>query len=594
MRVQLTHQLSAWNFPLARNGLTFFNRLVYDVDNGRKAFLFLKRKIMIIFQGGSIMNSSNRLWMKILLLILIPLLFVPSLRSESQELTQEIVKAKESLRGEALLSHIEFLASSFCRGRETGEKGMDLAETYITTILKGAEVKPAGEYNSFYQAVRLSSLDLGEPLKLQIDDASGCTTATLAWDFLPLELSAEKRVSGQLVFAGYGITAPEHHYDDYKQIDARGKVVLVLRHEPQINDENSLFEGTKSSKYAPYLAKIHNAQKHGAVGIIFFNGPLGTQDSDLANGYTSGAYWPSLEKEKFKEEEDYRFFSFTSSMNLTDLNLGITIPAVVVSGTFAQALVGPQKNLETIQKQIDDTLIPQSFAMNQKAILDVHFKHKPIKARNIAFKVEGCDPKLKDETIIICAHYDHVGKDARGRVFGGADDNASGTSAVMEIAKAFKACSDRPKRTLLFLLFTAEEKGLLGSRFYCQHPLVPLEKTLAVINLDMLGRNDINQMGLLGKYQYPKLFQVIDEINTHGIHFEFNFTVETFLGNSDHFPFMAHGIPSLFLNSGNHEQLHRPEDTPDRILPEKVEKAAKLVLETAWTLANLPAGSQLK
>jgi Zn-dependent M28 family amino/carboxypeptidase len=226
--------------------------------------------------------------------------------------------------------------------------------------------------------------------------------------------------------------------------------------------------------------------------------------------------------------------------------------------------------------------------------MQVYFKTEPVRAHNIVAKVEGSDSELKDEVVIVGAHYDHEGKDNRGRVYGGADDNASGSAAVLELARAFQNLEQKPKRTILFILFTAEEKGLLGARYYVEHPLFPLEKTVALINLDMLGRNDVDQIAVVGKYQYPKLFHIVNEANKKSVNFELNFSVEAFIRNSDHFPFMRKNIPSVFFNSGMHDQLHTPEDTVDRIITEKVEKAAQLIFLTLWKTANLPPGTQLR
>jgi Zn-dependent M28 family amino/carboxypeptidase len=251
--------------------------------------------------------------------------------------------------------------------------------------------------------------------------------------------------------------------------------------------------------------------------------------------------------------------------------------------------------LAKIQEGIDQNMRPNSFAITGKKVsMSIHFNNERVEAFNIAAKVTGSDPELKEEVVIVGGHYDHVGKDNRGRVYGGADDNASGTAGVMEIARAFQNLKEKPKRTTLFILFTAEEKGLLGARYYVDHPLFPLEKTVAMINLDMIGRNDVEQMSLIGRYQYPQLFSIIDETNKETVNFDLNFAVEEFIRQSDHFPFMREDVPTVFFNSGMHDQLHRPEDTADRILPEKAQKVAQLVFLSMWKIANLPSGAVLK
>jgi len=508
----------------------------------------------------------------------------------------QVLKTKNTIKGQMILSHIEFLASKYCRGRETGTYGMEVAIKYIESILKGAGLEPAGEYGDFKQMVELKKISLSDDIYMEIEDRlyhiKKVKKAHLEWDFLPIYISAEQEVSAPLVFAGYGITAPEHRYDDYQNIDAKGKIVLVLRYEPREKDNSSPFEGRKLSKHGTLLSKILNAQRHGAVGILFATGPL--LHEERSPGMTRGTYWPSLYQRQLKSDEDYKYMRFTKKMRIVGDHFGVRIPAVAIDGKLADELIGETRNLKKIQKKIDLQLKPQSFFIPLKRIsMGVFFKSEPADAFNLVAKIEGSDPKLKQEVVIVGAHYDHMGKDNRGRVYGGADDNASGTAGVIELARAFQQLEKKPKRTLLFILFTAEEKGLLGARFYISHPLFPLEKTLAMINLDMIGRNDINQISLIGRYQYPGLFKIISWANRHSVNMEINFSVEEWVRNSDHFPFMRNKIPSLFFNSGSHEQLHRPEDTPRRLIPEKMEKVVQMIFLALWKTANLPQDIRL-
>ena len=513
---------------------------------------------------------------------------------------EDVLKAKRSVTGRMIVSHIDFLASKYCRGRETGETGMDVAQKYITSVLSGTGATPMGEMGSFFQKVNLKTVSLSDRVHLKIEDhingPSLINNAKLEWDYLPIYISAEKEVTAPVVFAGYGITAPEHNYDDYKTIDARGKIVLVMRHEPGENDDNSPFDGRKNSKYGTFMAKILNAQEHGAVGILFVTDPLNHTDLSLAGaGFLSGTDWPSLRKKRMKDDEDLQYMKFEKRMRIVGQDFDVRIPAMLIDGKLANTLLGTGHSLRTLQEEIDKAMKPRSLSLTgKKVFMEVYFKTEPVKAGNIVAKVEGSDPVLEDEVVIVGAHYDHEGKDNNGQFYPGADDNASGTAAVLELARAFKNMETKPKRTILFILFTAEEKGLLGARFYVDNPLFPLEKTVAYINLDMIGRNDVDQMGVLGKYQYPKLFNIIERINKKTANFELNFNVDEFIKNSDHFPFMRKKVPSVFFNSGMHDELHTARDTVDRIIKEKVEKVAQLVFLTLWETANLPAGTDLR
>jgi len=513
----------------------------------------------------------------------------------ASEFPDAVLETKNAIRGEMIVSHIDFLASEYCKGRETGEYGMEVASKYITSVLKGAGLEPAGEYGGYAQYVRLKKVTLSQETELRVAERSDGTPlvreAKLDWDYLPVILSAEKEVSASLVFAGYGVTAPEHRYDDYDGLKADGNVVLVMRHEPKENDPASSFDGRKLSNHGTLLSKILNAQAHGAVGILFVTDPL--NHSERTASATGGTYWPSIRKEQVKDDEDFEYMRFTPEMKLLGEDFGVTIPAVAIDSKFADDLIGDGRSLREIQEEIDGDGKPQSFPMaDKKVTMKVTFEDNYVDAHNIVAKVTGSDPVLKDEVVVVGAHYDHVGKDNRGRVFGGADDNASGTAGVIELARAFNGLETKPRRTLVFILFTAEEKGLLGARYYVDHPVFPLEDTIAMVNLDMIGRNDVEQISFLGRYQYPKLYEIIDDANSQSVNLEINFSVEQFVRNSDQFPFMREGIPSAFFNSGSHDELHRPEDTVDRIKADKTQKVTQLAFLSLWQIANVPEGTR--
>lgn len=541
------------------------------------------------------MNKNKLLFFKSLSILF---LFFLSLSSFSaSDIPEEVLSVKNAITGKMILSHIDFLASKYCRGRETGDRGMEVATKYITSVLEGAELQPAGEFGSYFQPVKLKTVSLGENIHLGIEEQRDGIVLTrkaeLEWDFLPVIISAEKEVAAPVVFVGYGITAPEHNYDDYKNLDARGKIVLAMRHEPGENDPESPFEGRKISDHGTLLSKILNAQKHGAVGILFVTDPL--NHKDLTPSATGGTEWPSLRKERMKDDEDFQYMRFSPRMRIVGDDFGVKIPAAAIDGKLADELLGNEVSLLNIQEGIDKNLRPNSFPITGKKVsMGISFKNERVDAYNIVAQVKGSDPELKDEVVIVGAHYDHVGKDNRGRVYGGADDNASGTAGVIELARAFQNLKEKPKRTIILILFTAEEKGLLGARYYVENPLFPLEKTVAMVNLDMIGRNDVEQMSLVGRYQYPELFTIIDETNKETVNFDLNFAVEEFIRQSDHFPFMRKDIPTVFFNSGMHDQLHRPEDTGDLIIPEKAQKVTQLVFLSMWKIANLPPGANLK
>ncbi len=542
------------------------------------------------------MKKMKRLYLSIPIILLAFLLFSSDpVRVSAAKTPVEVQKAKKSIQGRMILSHIQFLASSHCRGREPGDSGMAVADTYIQSVLNGIGVSPASIYGNYFQKVPLETIDLSPKVHLIVKKKRLMHRARIAYDFLPIYLSAERHVKAPLVFAGYGITAPEHKYDDYRNIDVRNKIVLLLRHEPGERDPDSPFDGTKLSKHGTYLSKIKNAQKHGAVAVLFVTDPLNHKQLTVTGGFFSGTSWAAIRKARLKTRKDYSFLKISERMRIIGDHFGVRIPVAHISGELAESILQPKRDLLSLQKKIDRNLKPVSFAIEQTEIdLSIYYKRSTVKAHNIVAKIEGSDPELKKEVVIIGAHYDHIGPNNRGQIHGGADDNASGSAAVLELARAFQMLKKKPKRTILFILFTAEEKGLLGSRYYVKDPLFPLNKTLAMFNLDMIGRNDVDQLNVLGKYQYPKLFRIVDRINKKTVNMSFNFTVEDSVRNSDHFPFMREEIPVVFFISGLHDHYHTPRDTADKIVTEKLEKVTQLVFLSLFETANLPAGTDLR
>ncbi len=525
----------------------------------------------------------------------ISILFITSL-CFSDEIPKEVIEIKNGISNEMIVSHIEFLASQYCRGREAGDIGTEIAQQYITSTLKGAQIKPAGKYGDYYQDVKLMSVSLDHKSYLRIETNSdgflSVHDAKLEFDYLPIDLSAEREVNAPIAFVGYGISAAEHNYDDYAGIDVKGKVVLLLRHEPGERDESSPFEGRRNSIHGTLLKKILNAQEHGALGVLIVTDPLNHTEFEPAS--CSGTYWPGLREKQYEEDEDFKYMQFSPLMKIIGDDYGVRIPAIAIHLDIAESIIGKDRSLLDIQKRIDSELEPQSFPISNKNIgIRVAFETTRVNARNIVSIVKGSDPNI-DDVVIVGAHYDHLGKNNRGQVFGGADDNASGSAAVIELARAFQKLDSKPKRSIVFILFTAEEKGLLGSKYYVENPLYPLEKTTAFVNLDMIGRNDIDQICILGKYQFPKLFSIIENINNNTSNFYINYSVDDLVGRSDQMPFLRHNVPFVFFSSGLHDEYHRPEDTVNLIIPEKVLKVTQLAFLSLWQIANLPQNTKLQ
>src|SRR5579863_8973851 len=365
------------------------------------------------------------------------------------------------------LGIVKFLASPEMRGRATGSPELEKAAAYIRDKFRGMHLKPISG-DSYYQDFDVTtSARLGQKNDLAYTTAVGSRSLSFQKDFIPLNLSSAGEVSGNLVFAGFGITAPEYNYDDYAGIDAQGKIVLLLRHEPQEFDEKSVFEGKVYTDHSQIFSKAANAKFHGAKAVLMVN-DVGTHAGDADD----------LEKFGAAEGPDNAGIEF------------VQVKASVVNKWLA--LSG--KNLETIENGIDQDLHPESFALPDKLRLDmdVDIAREVKTVHNVGAYLPG----ETDEYVVIGAHYDHLGLGeqfsmapslAGTTVHPGADDNASGTAGVIELARWF-AGQPRQKRGMLFMTFEGEELGLLGSSFYVNHPERPIDKAVAMINLDMIGR----------------------------------------------------------------------------------------------------------
>jgi hypothetical protein len=395
------------------------------------------------------------------------------------------------------------------------------------------------------------------------------TDLRLKEDYLPFNYSESGEARVPLVFAGFGITAPEFNYDDYTHLDVKDKAVIVLRNEPQKDDEKSVFDGRQPTQHSALVNKAINARNHGARVMILVNDA------------------PSAAPGAPPEEDKLIPFDSLSGPQKSGILL------LQVKRSVVDAWLKPSgKSLDALQKPIDEKLEPQSIPL-EGATLDVQVDVKHIHARtqNVAGVVRGRDPELASEAVIIGAHYDHLGlgrhnaldPDAAGQVHPGADDNASGTAAVIELARAVAVRRADLKRSVIFLTFSGEELGLLGSAYYTAHPLWPLKKTAAMLNLDMVGRVRDGKVFVGGVGTSPVFPKLLEAANTTGLRLE---TSRSGYGSSDHTSFYVSDIPVLFFFSGLHSDYHRATDTPDKIAAGEEARVGDLVLRVAMTLAS--------
>ncbi len=470
-------------------------------------------------------------------------------------------------------THITYLASDSMMGRNTPSPQLDTAAEYIARQLQKAGAAPYG--GSYFQKVPLNIIALGSENSLSLRVKGVERSFELKTDFVPFEMTANSSVTAPLLFAGYGITAPEYKYDDYAGLDARGKVVLLLRHEPGEEDPASPFAGREATPYSNVDVKVRIAREHGATGVLIVTDPLNHMILT-----PRGFPWPSLSK--------------VIPADALPVTLGsdetTKVPTVHVGSAVIESLFGTVDSLTAIQRSIDAGNKPVTFPVDAVVSIKTSTSIKDMSARNVVGVLEGSDPTLRTEVVVIGAHYDHVGykkvhAPGEDYIFNGADDNASGTAAVMAVASAFHASGQHPRRSVLFLFFAGEEKGLFGSQAYTDHPLYPLDSTVAMINLDMVGRGGDDTLFVVGTSRSPDMVQINEQEN-RAIGFTLAYGHESFLGRSDQANFLKKRVPALYLETGEHADYHKVTDEASRINFEKAARVARLAFLDAWRMAN--------
>jgi hypothetical protein len=499
-----------------------------------------------------------------------------------------------SIREETLRADLTFLASDALQGRLSLQPGDAVAIEWIASEFAKAGLKP-GNGDSWFQPVNLieyradrarSYVALtrgGAEKRWQAPDAAGA-------------FPSDVDVTAPVVFAGFGITAPELGYDDYSGIDARGKIVLIFDHEPQETNASSIFNGTGNTRYATTRVKVLNAQAHGAVGVLIVPEPGRSHPSNAERAARIGG---AVRR--------------TTPLPLQALADDVLhTPSATISDAAAKELMtGVGATPVEIQRMIDRDLKPQSRALPD-TVVTLHYRNASETTGttfNVVGLLEGSDPALKAETILISAHHDHDGMsgglNGETQIWHGADDNGSGTVGVVALARAF-AGGPRPKRSILFSVFASEERGLLGAFYMAAHPLRPLETTRAMINFDMIGRNEAesdqtkglieipadttNRLNLIGGYYSPDYKRAVEKNNKQiGLDLDDRFDHEAALNvffRSDQFPFVLKNVPAMWWFTGFHPDYHHTTDTSDRINYVKMAKILRLAYLTGMEFAG--------
>lgn len=473
-----------------------------------------------------------------------------------------------------LRADLGYLADDAREGRGVGTQGLQDAGDFIAKRFAelGLDTKVFGDspFQEFtvphgFAAARPTDAN-GEPKNWFKIESDAATELTLENQWNPLAVGSNGPFQGEVVFAGYGITAKEFNYDDYADLDVKGKVVIVLRREPLNADGTNIFGTAGTSRYAYFNTKEVNAVQHGAAALIIVN------DAKTA-----------------AQSEDRVLAATDAGRPLP----GAQIPTLNVTRKAIEPFIaqGTGKTLDQLEKQIAESKKPSSQALkNIKASGLTEVAPHKATVRNVAALLPGKGPLAK-EYVIVGAHYDHVGMGGEGSLSGGtiavhngADDNGSGTISILEVARQLSKFDAENRRSILFMTFAAEERGLLGSEHYVRHPAIPLEQTVAMVNLDMVGRLGDGSVTVFGMGTAVEFSEWLDEANkTLGV--ELN-KENAGLGPSDHQSFYQRDIPVFHFFTGLHGEYHRPSDDVHLIDFEGIGKIALLTTRLTEKLAT--------
>lgn len=534
---------------------------------------------------------------------------------------------------ERIAADLQYLASDELRGRDTGSKEIDQAAEFIAVRFGALGLNTELFDGTPFQAFDVPSDVTAEPaeenqLSIRVGEAE---PQVLEMDHAmrPLAIGGSGKAQGPLVFAGYGITAPEAGYDDYAGLDASGKIVVVLRGEPRRGRDDNPLGTPGPSRHAYFATKVQTAIEHGAAGLLVVN----RADAVVDDGATARAQLDrqlarleEIDKtiDALPDEEENSRKQLIASRELVRGQLealqaeveaapegllglsqagqaedGIEMPVVSLGRRAFARLVEetspaePARTLEGLEKAIDETAKPHSFLFpNVTVTLQTSLKSSEVRAQNVIAELPGRGA-LADQTLVIGAHYDHVGMGGSGSlapgtvaVHNGADDNASGTALMLELAHRLSSESTESRRRILFMAFTGEERGLLGSKHYVRVPRFPLEETVAMINLDMVGRlNDDDGLTIYGTGTAAEFDSLIDQLDEQA---ELPVRKDpSGYGPSDHTSFYEKQVPVLFFFTGLHADYHRPSDDFEKINLDGMVRITDMVTQAARHLATV-------
>lgn len=462
----------------------------------------------------------------------------------------------ESITSDRLQRHVRYLASDELEGRAAGSPGNDKAAEYIVYHMQHAGLRPGINDTSYLQRFEFISnvkLGMANALSITVNGKSVYPKELqVNEEFRPFGFSSSATVTAPLVFVGYGISAPDEKYDDYTGIDVAGKIVLALRFTPEGSSPHAAL-----SRFSSFRNKARVARERGAVAMMIVTGPADSDDDVL----------PKL--------------------TFDQVHASAGLPSIAVKRHIIDAILeaSGRPSLKVLQDSINARKQPLSFDLHATSVsVTTDVVNVVSHSANIVGYLEGTDPMMKSQYVIVGAHFDHLGYGGEGSgslqpdvraIHNGADDNASGTAALLEIMGAFATNRTSLTRSLVFIGFSAEELGTLGSTYYVNNPVFPLEQTIAMVNMDMVGRLDGNTLSVHGTGTSPQWEPLLQKHNSDSV-FTLKLIKDGF-GPSDHAPFYGKDIPVLFFFTGTHTDYHKPSDDWDKLNYPGLESVARFV-----------------
>ena len=492
-----------------------------------------------------------------------------------------------------LETHMAFLASPLLKGRANGEAGLEIAQQYLVSQLMELGLKPANG-NSYLQPYKLTSTKMdAEKTMIQVIYGNNDTVTIRKpiFQLLPTGPS-EYDISGEVIFAGYGLKQDKYGYNDFKDLKAEGKILLIMAGAPTSEDgKKYLFETVNWDTFMSIEVKLTALIFTRAKAVIIVMDPKSVLRSvDEKYPGISGQLATSMSL----TGEEPRSFQMPGMPKVLFADRSIA----------DEILKGTGKTLEDLQKTIDSSLSPNTFAIPGKQVrIREAVNKEEVTLNNVAAIVEGSDPLLKNEYVLFSGHTDHIGGSG-DKVNPGADDNASGCAALLAIAKSFRNLPKKPLRSILFLWVSGEEIGLYGSQSYVNNPLVPLENTVCDLNIDMIGRVkgpadtlkskpvvDPDRVFVITGYQSKDLISIAEEVDRATV-LDLDYSLSTknhplqLFVRSDHYNFAKKDIPVMFFTTGEHSDYHSPGDVLEKINFDNMTAITRAIYQIGYNVAN--------